>query len=386
MVDGLIRVGGRIGLAHVAYESKHQVILSPKHHISTLIVLDIHTTNFHVGRNLTIAITREKVWITSAKSFVRTTIKTCQYCKVRKVKPSIPLMGELPVERLSHMEPPFSRTGVDYFGPLLVKRSKGTRSNAATAKRYGVLLTCLTTRSVHLELSGDLSTDCFLLALRRFISRRGCPKTMLSDNGTNFVGAEREIGECLKSLDQSKINKELSKRDITWKFNPPSSPWMGGAFESLVKSTKNALKAVYRDRLFTEEALYTFLTEVESTLNCRPLTECSDDIDDYEALTPNHFLLGRCSPNQPFVASNQQDLDHRKRWRAVQAATDIFWKRWLKEYQPTLTKRQKWTTPNRNLKVGDLVVVIENNVIRNLWKLGRIIAVHPGKDDVVRMV
>ena len=101
-----------------------------------------------------------------------------------------PLMGELPFERIAYMGPPFSRTGVDYFGPLLIKRGKRTHSNCGTTKRYGALFTCLTTRAVHVELAGDLSTDSFILALRRFISRRGHPKTIISDNGSNFVGAK----------------------------------------------------------------------------------------------------------------------------------------------------------------------------------------------------
>ena len=307
--DNLIRVGGRIGLAHIPHDSKHQIILSPKHYISTLIVMHIHENNFHVGRNSTLALTRERFWITSGKSFVRHLIQRCNFCKRRRVKPKPPLMGELPIDRIAYNEPAFSRTGVDYFGPLLVKRGRTTRRNAGTAKRYGALFTCLTTRAVHIEVAGDLSTDSFLLALRRFTSRRGYPKTITSDNGSNFVGAEKEISECLKLLDQNKIQTELAKNEITWKFNPPASPWMGGVFESLVKTTKKALKTVVRDRLFTEEALLTFLVEIESTINSRPLTPVSDDVDDYQALTPNHFLIGRSSPNVPIGNITEKELD-----------------------------------------------------------------------------
>ena len=200
MDDGLIRVGGRIGLAHISRDSKHQIILSPKHHISTLIVIHIHETNFHVGRNSTLAFTRENFWITSGKSFIRYTINRCNFCKRHRVQSMAPLMGELPFERIAYMETPLIRNGVDYFGPLLIKRGKRTRSNCGTAKRYGALFTCLTTRAVHVELAGDLSTDSFILALRRFISRRGHPKTIISDNGSNFVGAEREISRMFESL------------------------------------------------------------------------------------------------------------------------------------------------------------------------------------------
>ncbi|XP_057292547.1 uncharacterized protein LOC130621256 [Hydractinia symbiolongicarpus] len=187
MQNNLIRVGGRIGLIDIPFESKHQVIISPKHHIARLIIQHIHHTNFHVGQNATLALSRQNIWIPTGKSYVKNLINVCTYCKSKKVKPMSPLMGDLPIDRLSVGEPPFNRSGVDYFGPMIVKRSKRTRASSRTVKRYGALFTCMTSRALHIELAGDLSTDSFILALRRFISRRGNPKTITSDNGTNFV-------------------------------------------------------------------------------------------------------------------------------------------------------------------------------------------------------
>ena len=124
-----------------------------------------------------------------------------------------------------------------------------------TEKRWGCLFTCLTTRAVHLELAGDLSTDSFIMALRRFRGRRGNPRTIRSDNGTNFVGANRELIEALKSLSEERITGELAQEGITWYFNPPSSPHMGGIFESMVKQVKRALKTVINDQVLPEETL-----------------------------------------------------------------------------------------------------------------------------------
>ena len=117
-------------------------------------------------------------------------------------------------------DPPFTHTGVDYFGPSTIKRGKRTRASTGTDKRYGVVFTCLTYRAIHLELAGDLSTDRFIMALQRFASRRGNPRSIWSDNGQNFVGAKR---------DQTAITNNLSIRNIQWHFIPPNSPWMGGA-------------------------------------------------------------------------------------------------------------------------------------------------------------
>ena len=172
---------------------------------------------------------RQQFWIPRGKSFTRKIIHDCLYCNRRRAKPEIPVMASLPRERLAFSEPPFTNTGVDYFGPMNVKKGR------VTEKRWGCLFTCLTTRAVHLELAGDLSTDSFIMALRRFRGRRGNPKTMRSDNGTNFVGANRELSDALKSLSQERITRELAQEGITWYFNPPSSPHMGGILESMVK-------------------------------------------------------------------------------------------------------------------------------------------------------
>ena len=96
-----------------------------------------------------------------------------------------------------------------------------------------------------------------------------------------------------------------------------------------------------KGQIIHREALSTFLTEVESIINSRPLTPASDDIDYLEPITPSHLLLGRPSPNYQPCVTNTEDINLRNRWRAVQATTDIFWRRWLKEYVPLLTKRNK---------------------------------------------
>ena len=134
-----------------------------------------------------------------------------------------------------------------------------TRTTRGVKKCYGVLFTCLTMRAIHIELAGDLSTDDFLLALRRFISCHGTVEIIRSDNGTNFVGANNEMKTCLKQLDQVKIKNYMCGKNIKWSFNPPASPWMGGVWESLVKSVKKTLKVIVKDRIFTEDCLYTFL-------------------------------------------------------------------------------------------------------------------------------
>lgn len=199
-------------------------------------------------------------------------------------------MAELPSDRLL-VSPLFTKAGVDYFGPLEVKCGK------KHLKRWICLFTCLVTRGVHLEVAFSLETDSFIMCLRRFIARRGNPQVLYSDNGTNFVGANRELKQCIENLNQDQINNELSQKGIKWVFNPPASPHMGEVWERLVRSCKRTFKAVLNNQVLTDEVLSTTMVEVEALINSRPLTEVSSDVDSIEAITPNHFLLARSSVN-----------------------------------------------------------------------------------------
>ena len=162
-------------------------------------------------------------------------------------------MADLPHSRLGYQQPPFSNTGVDYFGPMLVRHGRKTE------KRYGVLFTSLTTRAVHLEIAHSLDTNSCLMAIRRMMARRGQPANIWSDNGNNFVGTEKELREAVKLLDGERIGDQLSADGVQWHFNPPSSPHFGGVWERLVQSAKGALKAVAGKQCVNDETLLTLL-------------------------------------------------------------------------------------------------------------------------------
>ena len=184
-------------------------------------------------------------------------------------------------------------------------------------------MTCLATRAVHLEVAHALDTGSFLMALRRFMARRGQPRKILSDNGTNFVGGERELREAVRGLDQDQITRELSPKNIDWHFITPAASHMGGAWERLVSSVKRTLKVVLGNQIVSDEVLYSALCEVEHVINSRPLTHVSSDPADLRALTPNHFLLGDDCPHLP-PGVFSEDLNTRKRWRHAQAMASHF--------------------------------------------------------------
>ena len=241
-------------------------------------------------------------------------------------------------------------------------------------------------RAVHLEVIEDCKTDAFINATRRFINRRGCPTNVYSDNGSNFKGATSELKELISNLDRTKITDFATTLKINWSFNPPEAPHMGGAWERLVKSSKEVMFGLIKNHVLTDPQLLMWLTEVESILNSRPLTHLSEDINDYEALTPNHILLGRHRNWASIADTSGADISSRKQWRQVQALRAIFWERWVKEYLPTLTKRCRWKDSKPNFAIDELVIMEDDDLKKRQWPLARITKVVPSKDGVVRVV
>jgi len=377
--QGLIRVGGRLQRSSLPEFSKHPIILPSAHHVTTLIIRHVHAAVGHMGPLHTLAKVREKYWIVKGHATVRKVINACRGCRVRNAPQGEQLMAPLPAPRVTAGKPPFSSCGVDYAGPLL------TRVGRRETKRYICLFTCLATRAVHLECAFSLDVDSFLLAFTRFINRRGSPEELWSDNGLNFVGANRELRKSIREWNQSAFQSNMALRGIKWRFNPPAACHQGGVWERLVRSVKRVLNAIAGPSKMTDETLLTFLTEVERILNGRPLTPVSSDPRDFEALTPNHLLAGVTDPSYPLGRFLNAD-GYRKSWRLAGLLADHFWWRWLKEYMPILQQRQKWLTPKRNFRVGDIVLVGDESTKRGQWPKGLIEETYAGKDGLVRSV
>ena len=288
--DGMLRVGGRLDKAPIDFNAKHPLILHGNHYVTTLLVRDCHENIGHSGQNFVLSTLREKYWIVKGRLVVRKVIKDCMNCKKRDAKRGEQIMADLPEDRLTPDDPPFTFVGIDYFGPLYVRQGR------SQVKRYGCLFTCLTIRAIHIEIAHSLDTSSFLNALRRFISRRGAPVQIRSDNGTNFVGGERELREAIEGWNQHQINDYLCQRGIAWKFNPPLASHMGGVWERQIRTIRRILKVLLKEQMVTDEALATLMAEVESIVNSRPITPLSNDSNDLEPLTPNQLLLLRRSP------------------------------------------------------------------------------------------
>ena len=377
-VNGLMCVGGRLDNAPLPFGARHPIILPAKCHLTSIIIWKAHVTRAHPSADQTLQELRSQYWIPKGRITVQRIINSCMPCKRVNPKPLAPMMANLPAFRLQPGLPAFARTGVDYFGPCEV------RILPSNVKRWGCLFTCLTSRAVHLEMAFSMETDSFLNCLTRFEARYGTPISYHSDNGTNFVGAKNELTECLQNFDQATIARNLCRRNAQWFFNPPAAPHFGGVWERLVRSSKRALIHILNGRTLTDEILVTAFAIVGNLLNSRPITAVGDDPKNPEPLTPHHLLLGRANPSLPPDVFSEKELSSKKCWRQTQAPADHFWNRWLKEFIPGLTERQKWNEGQRNLHVNDIVMILDRNQSRGNWPIGRVERVFTGPDGVVR--
>lgn len=194
-----------------------------------------------------------------------------------------------------------------------------------------MLATCLTVRAVHIETVHTLNTASCIMALKNFIARRGIPRVIYSDRGTNFVGASRELREVEAALNEAEIMKEFVSTETKWVFNPPAAPHMGGSWERLIRTVKNNLMSISPSRTLREEELKNFLIEVENTLNSRPLTHVPIDSDSEPALTPNHFLLGSSNGTKPLTLIDDSGIVLKQAYTTSQILANQFWRRWVTE-------------------------------------------------------
>lgn len=384
--DGLIRVGGRLRYADLRYNEKHQIILPTNGQFTRLLIDRTHADTLHGGTQLMLRVLRTEYWIINARNTIRHQIHKCTVCHRHKGQTQSQLMGDLPKARVT-VSRPFTHTGIDYCGPINIRVSHG-RSNK-TFKGYIAVFVCLTVKAIHLEAVSSLSTEAFLAAFRRFVARRGLCSDIYTDCGSNFVGAEKELKSEMQQaiIQQSKeVAEALCIKGIKWHFIPPGAPHFGGLWEAGVKATKHHLRRILGNSVLTFEELSTTLTQIEACLNSRPLYPMTNDPTDTSVLTPGHFLIGNTllSPPEPSLLELQ---DHRlSRWQFVQKLVQTFWDKWSQEYLARLQQKPKWLTLNRNISVGDIVLLKDERLPPCKWLIARVQETHAGKDGIVRVV
>lgn len=373
--DNILRVGGRLSNSKLSYAQKYPMLLPKKSRLTELVISQYHTKYLHPGNQTLHYLLLQHVWILSAKQAIRKVISQCKKCWKLSPKNYQPPMGNLPELRISKIKP-FSCVGVDFAGPITTKLAK--IRGAKTYKSYICVFVCFAVKAIHLELVSDLSTEAFLAAFRRFLSRRGRCAQIYSDCGSNFVGANRQIKEMLRDT--------ANKENFSWHFNPPAAPHFSGLVEAGVKSVKTHLLRVIGLQILTFEEMSTVLCQIEALLNSRPLCPLSTDPNDFSVLSPGHFLTLEPLSSLPDPDYLNLPLNHLSRWQLLQRMQQDFWSRWRDEYLSTLQQRGKWLEPTTpDASIGKLVV-IKNELLPPLkWTLGRIVQLHPGKDGIARV-
>ena len=381
--NGLMVVGGRLRKGtHYAQTAKHPVILPSKSHLSTLLITFYHRSSGHCGVDQTLTELRKKYWITRGRALVKRVISGskggCTLCKRCNSRLQVQQMADLPPCRIEPSKRPFTNIGIDYFGPIPVafRRSR--------EKRYGCIFTCMATRAVHIEIAHTLNTDSFLGAFQRFIARRGKPSKVFSDNGTNLVSGSKELKQCIKQWNEDQISSHMLQREIEFAFNPPTASHYGGVWERMIRSTRSILQKMMREQIVKDECLLTVIAEAEKILNDRPLWSPSDDPDN-APLTPNQLILLEENSCIPLGLFERNNAHGRRWWKQANYLANIFWKRWISEYIPTLQQRQKWLKIRPNLKVGDIVLIADTTP-RGQWPMGKIVKTYPDDCGLTRTV
>ena len=360
-----------------------------KHTFVKLVIKQIHDRVKHSGINATLTALRERYWVLRGRETVKRVVRHCVVCRRYAASPCKPAQyTDLPGNRVSD-DPPFTHLGLDFAGPLYVKdaRRSSQESDSGSNKVYVCLFTCASTRTVHLELTQGLNVRDFLLAFRRFASRRGLPATIQSDNVKTFQSSSKEIRKIARSPD---VWRYLTNNRITWNFIVEKAPWWGGYRERLVRSIKSPIKKVTGRSTVSYDEMCTLLNEVEAVINARPLTYVYDDEESVSyPLTPSDLIYGRRiteSPNSQHYETISTYSSLTKRFKHHRLSQ--FTRRWRNEYLTSLreqfAKGSSGRDVNAKFKVGDIVILKNDSLARAFWKLAKVEELLPGRDGTVR--
>ena len=378
---GLLRCGGRLAAAvDLPFDTRCPVILPHTSEVVLCLVRFTHEQLLHAGVDQTLGDLRRRFWITQGRRTVSRVVNACVPCQRLFKAPQSQLMAPLPVERVT-AGVVFGVTGVDCFGPYRCKIV-----GRAFHKVYVVLFTCLAVRAVHFEVLRDMSASCFLDAFQRFRARRPGVRRLWSDCGSNFVAAAKDLKAEVEAWNSS-TSRELQVFGVEWTFNPPAAAHRGGVWERLIRSAKRHLSFLVQQDNISIETLTTVLAQVEFTMNSRPITYVSGDPGCERALTPMDFLCPGVVSHSfddilPLSPPDAEVL--RYSWHQSRALVDGFWRRWSRDYVAALQARPKWRQEEANLKVGDVVMLVDEQVRRCDWRTGVVVATDGG--ELVRSV
>ena len=388
-----IMLGGRIKNFPLKFSGNREIPIIPYGVLGKLIILYYHNKH-HRDVDTTVTFARSDVWVVKARKIASAIDTRCRTCLEKRNKLSSQQMGELPSYR-SEMLPSFSVTCMDLFGPYEIRDDCVKKGPRIYKKVYGVIFTCASTRAVQLDIAVNYSTEAVLHCVRRLLGTRGEVRMIISDPGSQLMGASRELAEWRRGWNMEQLRRFGAERGLEWKSIMADSQHQNGVTEILVKLVKGVKKSLLHalgDTKLSLNEMNTLMVEISNLVNERPIGLKPNTNTDSEYLSPNSLLLGRCSarissgpfkPDQVFI-DNPKAV--KNRFLLVQAITNQFWKVWQKLYFPSLLVRQKWHTARRNLMVDDICILKDSNVFRGEWRLCKVSQVFPDRRGNVRNV
>ncbi|XP_043496408.1 uncharacterized protein LOC122520383 [Polistes fuscatus] len=288
------------------------------------------------------SLVRQRFWSPGLRNTIKGHIRKCVTCLRQKAVTFSPSMGHVPAVRFGTSKP-FERTGIDFAGPYNVRPYKGR--GKIGMKAYLAIMVCLTTKAVHLELVCNLSTDSLILALQRFISRRGHCSEIMSDNGRNFLGLSRCLNDSRREISRVIMDDEVKKFLLGNLMNGNLSP----------------ILASFRRHMGGRKEMTTVLTQIEAILNSRPILSMTDEVEDLEVLTPSHLLSGHPVVDIPVVAVHQKTkpISELRAYQNLKSRISSFWRNWRHSYMQSLLKKSRWISEGRSPEIGELTRVVE---------------------------
>ena len=383
--SGLINVNSRSAQAmRLHYGNNHFPILTYKDPLSYIWMMTVHDED-HSGVTRTVAKSRRKFWILHARKLAEKIKHACYECRLIDKKLAEQKMAPLPKSRLK-IAPPFFTISMDLFGPIEIKDSVKQRSRK---KVWAVIFNCTVTRAMYLDLTEDYGTDAILQTIRRFVSIRGCPSEIQSDQGSQLIAAAKDIASLVEKWDWKSVEEWAATRQIKWTLAPSEGQHQNGLSEALIKSIKRSMKhKIIANNTLTFSQLQMVLFEIVNIINSRPIGIVSgSDPEQPCPITPNDLILGRATSNVP---QGPFDLDQSKKvnkqFQFLQRLVAEWWEAWYQTVFPSLVPNYKWLQRHRNVKIGDICLIRYRNDVRATYRLGRVQEVKYGVDGLVRTV
>lgn len=372
-----LHAGSKVMVVRGRVDSRWMFPLAADNKLTALLLITKHQKLGHAGTATIMSILGHKFYIIGFKRKLKAIGRKYSICQRANANTVSQQMGMLPTCR-TELHPPFAKTGVDFAGPVTLR--EGATRKPVLFKAYLCIFVCMATKAVHIEVCRSLDTEEFLAAFSRMANRRGCPEEVWSDNGSNFLGAAREMASLMKEA-------QRHHQAVKWHFNPPRAPNFGGLWEAGVKSAKKLINKVIQPHPLRLDELVNIVSDVEALLNSRPLIPADEvETEDGLVITPGHFLVHRPLKAPPTCSPPTAKLSSLRRWQLVKRLNKDLEQAWKGCYLSSLQARHKWQKEKLQPSIGQLVYIKDDTLMRDhRWPLGKIMQVYPGKDKIVRV-